>query len=132
MTNYRRGDVVLLPFPFSDLTSTKQRPALVISSDHYNDLSQDVIAAAITLEPLRIHIPGDYFIRGWQEAGLIAESTVRCSKLLTIHSFLVKKVIGKVSKVEMDEIAFQLKELFEIAGKPEKDKPGMTDMGGMM
>jgi mRNA-degrading endonuclease toxin of MazEF toxin-antitoxin module len=44
----RRGDVVLLPFPFADLTSTKVRPALVLSSSLYHKSEPDIIVAAIT------------------------------------------------------------------------------------
>jgi mRNA-degrading endonuclease toxin of MazEF toxin-antitoxin module len=42
MIRYNKGDVVLVPFPFSDQTTTKKRPAVIISSDTYNDASQDV------------------------------------------------------------------------------------------
>lgn len=44
----RRGDIVLVSFPFTDLTSTKRRPALVISPNSLNDLKRDLILAAIT------------------------------------------------------------------------------------
>lgn len=37
MTAYERGDVVLVPFPFSDQTAIKKRPAAVISSNNYNN-----------------------------------------------------------------------------------------------
>jgi len=49
MTPYKCGDVVLLPFPFTDLSTSKQRPALIISSDWYNDNRNDVIVVAITI-----------------------------------------------------------------------------------
>jgi mRNA interferase MazF len=39
MTAYERGDIVLVPFPFSDQTTTKKRPAVVISSSRYNAVS---------------------------------------------------------------------------------------------
>lgn len=47
-TGYRRGDIVLVSFPFTDLSSSKRRPALVISPDGFNDQSQDVVLVAIT------------------------------------------------------------------------------------
>jgi mRNA interferase MazF len=47
-TNYSRGDIVLVSFPFTDLTSTKRRPALVISPESFNQLNQDLILAAIS------------------------------------------------------------------------------------
>ena len=48
MTHYNRGDVVLVPFPFSDQTTTKKRPAVIISSNTYNDTSRDIVIMAIT------------------------------------------------------------------------------------
>ena len=47
-TPYKRGDIVLVPFPFTDLTSSKKRPALVISPDSFNSQQQDLVVVAIT------------------------------------------------------------------------------------
>lgn len=48
MISYKRGGVVLVPFPFSDQTTVKKRPEVIISSDRYNDISLDIIIMAIT------------------------------------------------------------------------------------
>lgn len=45
---YQFGDVVLVPFPFTDQSTTKQRPAVVVSSAAYNRIRRDVILMAIT------------------------------------------------------------------------------------
>ena len=45
---YKQGDIVLIPVPFSDLKSQKQRPVLIISNDTYNELTEDIVVLAIT------------------------------------------------------------------------------------
>lgn len=45
---YNQGDILLIPVPFTDLTSTKKRPVLVISNDRYNRKTNDILVAAIT------------------------------------------------------------------------------------
>ena len=47
-TRYRRGDIVLVSFPFTDLSSSKRRPALIISPDAFNERGEDVVLVAIT------------------------------------------------------------------------------------
>ncbi len=48
MTNYDFGEVVLVPFPFTDQTTTKKRPAVIVSSEFYNVSLPDVVLMAIT------------------------------------------------------------------------------------
>src|SRR6266478_9744737 len=47
-TSFSQGDVVLVPFPFTDLSATKQRPALVLSPERLNKVRPDLVVAAIT------------------------------------------------------------------------------------
>ena len=47
-TSFSQGDVVLVPFPFTDLSSVKQRPALVLSPERLNKVRPDLVLAAIT------------------------------------------------------------------------------------
>jgi len=46
--SFSQGDVVLVPFPFTDLSATKQRPALVLSPERLNKIRPDLVLAAIT------------------------------------------------------------------------------------
>ena len=52
MTAYKFGDIVLVPFPFTDQTTTKKRPAVVVSSDVFNSQYADIIVMAITSKSL--------------------------------------------------------------------------------
>ena len=45
---YRQGDIVLVSFPFTDLSSSKRRPALVLSPDSFNAAGEDLVLAAVT------------------------------------------------------------------------------------
>ena len=89
-TRYRRGDIVLVPFPFTDLSSTKKRPALVVSPDKFNEHAQDVVLVAITSQPSDSHVVSldehDYV-----DGKLPRTSFVKVSKLFTTHPTLVLK-----------------------------------------
>lgn len=60
MTPFSRGSVVLVPFPFTDLSAAKRRPALVVSSGEYNAATDDVIIAQITSKVNSPRRPGDH------------------------------------------------------------------------
>jgi len=66
MTHYNRGDVVLVPFPFSDQTTTKKRPAVIISSNTYNDTSRDIVIMAITSQARGNIGIGECMIENWR------------------------------------------------------------------
>ncbi len=55
MMTYSRGDIVLVPFPFSDQSTIKKRPAVIISSDDFNNNSFDIIILALTSQLKKIY-----------------------------------------------------------------------------
>ncbi len=98
MTLYKCGNIVLLSFPFTDLSTTKQRPALIISSDWYNDNRNDVIVVAITSH-IPIELAEDEFLLSEPEqksAGLPKPSIVKVTKVVTIDRRLIRKTIGQL------------------------------------
>jgi mRNA interferase MazF len=103
MTVYERGSVVLVPFPFTDLSTVKRRPALVVSARHYNERTDDVIIAQITSRINAPPRPGDHKLARWREAGLLAPSLVR-AKLTTVHSSLIARTLGSMPEAEMGPI----------------------------
>ncbi len=67
-TPNRQGDIVLVTFPFTDLTSSKRRPALIISPDSFNAAGEDLVLAAITShitnDPDAVQLSGVDFLEG--------------------------------------------------------------------
>ena len=113
MTRYNRGDVILVPFPFTDQTTTKKRPAIIVSSDAYNSISQDVVIMAITGQIRgRIGI-GEFLIEDWQDAGLLRPSAVK-SAISTIEQRLVLKLLGRLSGRDRSTLEKALRELFDL------------------
>lgn len=96
MTNYKRGNIILVPFPFSDQTITKKRPAVVISSNDYNEISPDIIIMAITGRKEQILDIGESVIEDWQNAGLLKPSVMK-PVISTIEKTLVLKKLGRIS-----------------------------------
>ena len=113
MTRYNRGDVILVPFPFSDQTVTKKRPAIIVSSDTYNSTSQDVVIMAITGQIRgRIGV-GEFLIEDWQGAGLLRPSAVK-SAISTIEQRLIAKSLGRLFSKDLSTLERALKELFDL------------------
>jgi mRNA interferase MazF len=99
MINYKKWDIVLVRFPFTDLKTTKQRPALIISPDKYN-LGGDVIIVFITSQLDVAKRPGDYLIKEWQEARLPKPSMIRM-KFATISPSIVIKKLGRLTNKDI-------------------------------
>ena len=113
MTRYNRGDVVLVPFPFSDQTAAKKRPAIIVSSDSYNSISQDIVIMAITGQ-IRDHIGiGEFLIEDWRGGGLLRPSAVK-SAISTIDQRLVVRILGKLSSKDLSTLQKALMELFDL------------------
>ena len=113
MTRYHKGDVILVPFPFSDQTTTKKRPSVIISSDTYNNISQDIFIMAITSQTRNPIGIGEFLIEDWQNAGLLKSSAVK-SAISTIEQRLVLKILGKFSPKDLSTLEKALKELLDL------------------
>lgn len=85
--NCSRNDVVLLPIPFTDLTTRKVRPAIVIGQ-YGSDLFLVPISSVLANT--------DFKLAGWQAAGLNVPSGVK-AQLATVEENLVLKIVGQLS-----------------------------------
>lgn len=95
MPTFNPGDVVVVPFPFSDRDAAKRRPALVCSSSAFNDAARHVVLAMIT-SAAQYEWPGDVPIRDAKFTGLSVPSVVRW-KLFTLDASLVLRRAGALS-----------------------------------
>jgi mRNA interferase MazF len=100
---YQRGDIVSVPFPFTDLTQTKLRPALILSNEDVNSTG-DVILAMITsvakAEDMSLAVSNaDVSIP------LPKDSFVRYHKVVTMSESLILKTISKANADFVDKVA---------------------------
>ena len=107
---YRKGDVVLVPFPFRDQIAAKVRPALVVSGAAYNARG-DLIVAAITTHPPRV--PSDYPLAAWRRARLVNPSTVRM-QLATLSADRVLYRPGRILPRDLHVIDTRLREALDL------------------
>ncbi|QQR82024.1 MAG: type II toxin-antitoxin system PemK/MazF family toxin [Deltaproteobacteria bacterium] len=104
---YNAFDVVTVPFPFTDSSKNKRRPALVLSSKTYfNEKVKHSIMAMIT-SAKNDAWPLDVIIGDLQKAGLSSPSVVRM-KLFTLDHRLVVSKIGTLSEKDRKEIRASL------------------------
>jgi len=107
MTSFEFGDVVLVPFPFTDQSTSKKRPAVIVSSAAYNAERPDVIIMAITSQ-VRAENRFDIPLQDWQQASLLKPSVVK-PVIATIGKNLVIKGLGRLSEQDRKTLAESLK-----------------------
>lgn len=114
----KRGDVVLVPFPFQDKPGQKIRPAVIVQSDAENQRLANTILAMITGnltdagEPTTVLV--DPRTPDGVGSGLSGPSLVKCYNLATIRQHRVLQVIGHLSDVLMQQINQALKAALEL------------------
>lgn len=94
------GDVVLVPFPFTDQTASKRPPAVVVSSPAYNNARPDVILMAITGRLSGYPRLGEVIISDWKAAGLLKASTIK-PILTTIEKSLIIRTLGQLRQDDL-------------------------------
>jgi mRNA interferase MazF len=107
-TGYSFGDVILVPFPFTDQSGLKRRPAVVVSSAEYNARRQDLVIMAVTSQIRPQPLFGDLTVAEWKKAGLLAPSVVK-PVLTTIEKRLVIKRLGHLQQADVRSLRASLR-----------------------
>lgn len=92
MARFVKGDVVVVPFPFSDLTQAKRRPALVLASNQGDDLILCQITSQSVRDELAFAISNDDFASG----SLRQNSNIRPNRLFTADQQIVLYQVGRL------------------------------------
>ncbi len=108
MTPFEFSDIILVPFPFTDQTTTKKRPAVVISSKAYNTERPDLIIMAVTSQIKPVSIIGEVIIQDWQQAGLLKPSAIK-PVITTIEKPLIIKTMGRLKEKDQTALHESLK-----------------------
>lgn len=86
---YNQGEILLIPIPFTDLSSQKKRPVIVLSNDKYNEGNEDIVVSAVTSNITE----RDYSIiignDDMEEGSLKVESCIRADKIYTLPQDIV-------------------------------------------
>ena len=106
-----QGDIVLIPVPFTDLSSHKRRPAIVVSNDDHNVNSEDIIVVAMTSNPIMRDYSFGITSADLSRGQLKRPSVVHVDKIYTLSQLIVLKVFGQVDAGVLDRIRGILHEL---------------------
>jgi len=104
------GDVVLVPFPFTDQTAAKRRPAVIVSSDAFHRERPDVIVVAVTSQTGKPAGIGDVMVEDWQDAGLLKVSLIK-PVFATIEQSLIIRKLGALQDKDVSALRQTLREV---------------------
>jgi mRNA interferase MazF len=105
MPSFSKDEIVLVRYPFSDLTAAKVRPAVVVSVSHS---SEDSLIVPLTSRTTGL-LAGEFVLADWRAAGLNMASAVKRG-MYTVHSSLVFKSVGRLSARDSQQIERSLRQ----------------------
>ena len=94
---YEQGEVIIVPFPFSDLSSVKQRPVLILSKNSDNENSSDIITCGITSNLRNIKYSVLISNKDLENGEIPTESRIKVDKLFTLDKSIIKKRVAKLN-----------------------------------
>lgn len=103
-----KGDIVLIPFPYTDLSGNKLRPALIVA-----ETALDVTVSFITTQ-LQWQEPTDILLQPLSTNGIKKSSLIRLSKIATVDRKLVVGKMGVISNAQQIELNLKLRSIFQI------------------
>ena len=103
-----KGDIVLIPFPFTNLTGSKLRPVVVLVANKF-DATVCFITSQITWQE-----PTDVIVVPDMANGLKVTSLIRTSKIATLDRNLAKGLLGRLSAIELTDLDTKLKTLLQL------------------
>lgn len=107
---YKFGDVVLVPFPFTNQVASKKRPAVIVSSDAYNQRHIDILLMAITSQTSATNYADNVVIQDWQTAGLLKPSVIK-PIIMTVEKDLILKQLGTLSEHDKQALSKLLSDI---------------------
>lgn len=99
MPTYSKHDVILVRYPFSDLSGAKIRPAVVVSAPH---VSRDVMIVPLTSKTASL-LAGEFVLAAWKDAGLNVPTAVKRG-LYTVQQRLIMKTVGRLDSVDAEQV----------------------------
>ncbi len=109
MTNFCKYDVIVVRFPFASSIKYKARPAVIVSSNTYNENSRDTLLILAVSSSILNKLDFELEIKNWREAGLLKPSLFK-SSVATVEKDSVIKKLGRLKKEDI----YRLDELIKI------------------
>lgn len=108
--------IVIVPFPFDDLSSSKVRPAVCLTDEiqPYGHIVLAFITSRVSANPSATDFVIDSQDADFALTGLKVSSTIRLHRLMTVSSKIIKRELGELSKIHQTEIENRLRILFAI------------------
>ncbi|MFD3265531.1 type II toxin-antitoxin system PemK/MazF family toxin [Phenylobacterium ferrooxidans] len=97
------GDVILVPFPFTNQAASKRRPAVVVSNRAYNLARPDVVVMAVTSQFRATESLGEVWLGAWEPAGLLKPSAIK-PVIATLERGLVIRRLGVLGAVDQTSL----------------------------